>query len=131
MRAPIFRSPIVLATVALAVGLTGKLAFGANFSVGWTMVALLWLLPLVGIIVTVDDYLPGGWGSGTRGPRFFSSRESRLELLAILALPGLGFAIDASALSLRAAVFAAAGVAGVLACAQLVRIERIKRVSGA
>lgn len=130
MRAPILPSPVVLAAVAIAVSIAGKLVFGAQFPVGWTMLALLWLLPIFGIIVTIDDYLPGGWGSETRGPGFLSSRENRLELLAILTLPGIGFAIDANALSPRAAAFAAAGAVGVFACAQLVRIERIKRVSG-
>jgi hypothetical protein len=131
MRAPILRSPIVLAAVALAIGLSGKLVLGAQFPVGWTMVALLWLLPILGIIVTIDDYLPGGWGSQTHGPGFFSSRENRLELLAILTLPGIGFAIDAAALLPHAVAFAVAGVIGILACAQLVRIERIKRAPGA
>jgi hypothetical protein len=131
MRAPIFRSPIVLASAALAAGLIVKWGLSVEFAVGGTMVLVLWVLPLIGVAITSDEFFPGGWGSESEQPAFFSSRENRLEFLALLSLPGLGFALDTTSSVFAASAFAAVGLVGVIACAKLVRLERDKRIVGA
>jgi hypothetical protein len=131
MRAPIFRSPIVLAFAAFSAGLVVKWGVNAEFAIGGTMVVVLWLLPLIGIAITSDEFFPDGWGHESDDRSFFSSRENRLELLALLALPGLGFALDVWSLALSTAAFAAIGVVGIIACVRLVQLERKKRVVGA
>jgi hypothetical protein len=131
MRAPIFRSPIVLAFAAFSAGLVVKWALNAQFSVGGTMTLVLWLLPLIGMAITSDEFFPGGWGYESDDRSFFSSRENRLELLALLTLPGVGFALDLASLTLSTAAFAAIGIVGIVACVQLVQLERKKRAAGA
>jgi hypothetical protein len=123
MRAPTCRSPGLLAATALAAGLIGKWAVDPAFSVGWTMVAILWVLPLV-IVGTLDEYLPDGWSGEAMGPGFFSSRKNRLELLATIALPGLGFALDLGTSSFFTLAVLAVGAIGIGACVQLARLER-------
>ncbi|HET7810941.1 MAG TPA: hypothetical protein VFL16_10225 [Steroidobacteraceae bacterium] len=130
MRAPIFRSPIVLAFAAFVAGLVVKWGVNAEFSIGGTMVVMLWLLPLIGLGITSDEFFSDGWGRDDDDRSFFSSRENRLELLALLALPGIGFALDIASLTLETAAFASIGLIGIVACVQLVQLERKKRVAG-
>jgi hypothetical protein len=126
MRAPIFRSPIVLACVAFTAGLFVKWDFNSEFAIGGTMAVVLWLLPLVGIAITSDEFFADGWGHEGDDQSFFSSRENRLELLALLTLPGVGFALDLWSLDVSTAAFAAIGGVGIVACVQLVQLEQKK-----
>jgi hypothetical protein len=129
MRAPIFRSPIVLASAAFAAGLVVKWALNAEFSIGGTMVVVLWLPPLIGLAM-VADIFPDHLGRGRHKWYFFFSRENWLELLALLALPGIGFTVDVASTTLSTAAFAAIGLIGIIACVQLERLERRKRTAG-
>jgi hypothetical protein len=127
MRALIFRSPIGLGLAAFAAGLIVKWTLHAEFSVGGTMIVVLWLLPL---LATYADVLPRRLGRESHKWQFFFSRENWIEILAVLALPGIGFAVDMAAPTLSTATFAAIGFGGVVACIQLVRIERKRRAAG-
>ncbi len=124
---PMLRSPGEFATVALAIGLVGKWVTGPTFSAGWTMIAILWVLPLVSVGL-IDEYR--AWASERDGPGFFASQEKRTELLALLALPGLGFALDFGLASYFILAPLGVGAVGVWACVQLARIRRNDRITG-
>jgi hypothetical protein len=129
MRAPIFPSPIVLASAAFAAGLVVKWVLKAEFSVGGTMVVVLWLPPLIGLVMAAD-VVPDRLGRGRHSLCSFFSRENWLELLALLALPSVGFAVDVASPSLSTVAFASIGIVGIIACVQLVMLERKKRALG-
>jgi hypothetical protein len=129
MRAPIFRNPGEFAAIGLLLGVVGKLMIDSSFSVGWMMVAVLWVLPLVSVGI-VSEYFPGTEDIGSSGRKYFSSRENRLELLATLALPGIGFAIDIGFARLLTLAALAVGGVGVAACVQLARIRRGGHTAG-
>src|SRR6185503_12613144 len=123
MRTPILRSPGAFAAVGFCLGIIGKLLIGSRFSVGWTMVVLLWVVPLVSAGI-ISEYLPEAREVESRGLKYFSLQRNRLELLASLALPGLGFAIDFGLSSVLTIASVGVGVVGVGASALLARIER-------
>lgn len=125
MRMPVLRSPIVLASVVLGGGLLVRWLVNPEFSVGCAMAFFLWILPMLGFAITYDD-----WGADASSPSFFSSPENRWEMLALLALPGLGFAIDEHGWTARTAIFSAFGLVGIVACVQLVRLELDRRAAG-
>ena len=125
MRIPVLRSPIVLASATLCGGLLVRWLVNPEFPVGWAMGFFLWILPMLGLAITSYD-----WGADASSPAFFASPENRWEILALLALPGLGFAIDEHAWSVRTAIFAAFVMVGIVACARLVRLESDRRASG-
>jgi len=52
----------ITAAIGLGLGLVLRFAGGGS-RVGWSMVALLVVLPLVGVLITIDDDLPGGDGA--------------------------------------------------------------------
>ena len=128
MRAPNFRSPIVLASAALAAGALVKWTLNAEFSLGGTMVVVLWLLPLIGLATNADVF-PRRLGREGHSWSNFFSRENWLEVIALLALPGVGFALDVARRTLPTVAFAAIGVVGIIACVQLERLERSKRTA--
>ena len=76
------------------------LAMGVHFffhvSLGWSMLGFLVGWPIVGLIVTADDDLPGGWSNpdGKTSPPW-SYREFWGEFVLRIALCGVGFAVDA------------------------------------
>jgi len=123
MRTPILRSPGAFAAVSVGLGIMGKLLIGSGFSVGWTMVAILWVVPLVGAGM-VSEYLPEPRDVESRGLKYFSSQGIRLELLASFALPGLGFAIDFGFSSVLTLALLSVGTVGIGACVRLARLER-------
>jgi hypothetical protein len=86
---------IVTAIVALLGGIAVQIGIGAQV-IGPIMLLLLVVLPVVGILTTIDDDLPGGFSNPdgkTRGP--WRRWESWADLGIRAALSGIGFAIDA------------------------------------
>ena len=111
-------APWIGGTIALAVVV--HLAF--RVPLGWAMLAGLVGLPLIGILVTIDDDLPGGWSNPdgkTRPPWSYAAFWGELLLRTSLALGG--FAIDERGRSSAAIVFFAAGIAGVAAGVGIMR----------
>jgi len=87
----------VAITAALGLGFGLLLRFTSGGSpVGWSMVALLVVLPLFGLLITIDDDLPGGWSNPdgkVRAPWLYW--ENWTEVASRGAISGVGFAIDA------------------------------------
>lgn len=86
---------IVTAIVALLGGVAVQVGIGARV-IGPIMLLLLVVLPVVGLLTTIDDDLPGGFSNPegkTRGP--WRRWENWADLGIRAALGGIGFAIDA------------------------------------
>lgn len=86
---------LVTATVALLGGVAVQIGLGAQV-IGPIMLLLLVLLPVVGILTTIDDDLPGGFSNPdgkSRGP--WRRWENWADLAIRASLCGVGFAIDA------------------------------------
>ena len=74
------------------------------FLVGW---------PVAGLLITLDDDLPGGWSNPDgRSPPPWTYREFWGEILLRAALSGVGFAVDALPDVLQAAIWCALSLAG-------------------
>ena len=84
--------------------------------VGWSMIATLVVLPLIGILVTIDDDLPGGFSNpdgNTPGP--WREWENWADLGARAAIAGIGFSIDRgifTAVGIGFSLLGCAGIAG-------------------
>jgi len=117
----VMRFVLGTAAVGLALGVTLKLLLGGT-PIGWCMLVTLAALPLVGVLVTIDDDLPGGWsnpGGKTRPPWFYW--QSWADLAARAAISGLGFAIDAGWYTPVALVWWVVGAVGAAASVWLHR----------
>jgi hypothetical protein len=103
----------VTAAVGLSVGL--MLHFTIDGSpVGWSMFAVLVVLPLIGVLITIDDDLPGGWGNPdgkVRAP--WLHWESWAEVASRGAISGIGFAVDADWWTAQAFPWWIVGAAGI------------------
>jgi hypothetical protein len=89
------KSLIVTAIVALLGGVAVQLGIGAQV-IGPIMLLLLVVLPVAGILTTIEDDLRGGFSNPegkTRGP--WRHWENWADLAVRAALCGVGFAIDA------------------------------------
>lgn len=88
---------IVAAMAALLGGVAVQIGIGAQV-IGPIMVLLLVVLPVVGILTTIDDDLPGGFNNPegkARSPGPWRRWENWADLAIRAALCGIGFAIDA------------------------------------
>ena len=75
-----------------------------GFLVGW---------PIVGLIVTADDDLPGGWSNPDgKTPPPWSYRKFWGELVLRAALSGIGFAVDAIPEFLHSAIWLTVALGG-------------------
>jgi len=105
----------VAITAAIGLGLGLVLRFtGGGSPVGWCMVALLVVLPLIGVLITVDDDLPGGWSNPDgkiRPPWLYW--ENWAEVASRGAISGIGFAIDAGWHTAQGLLFWIVGAAGI------------------
>jgi hypothetical protein len=109
------RPLIVTAVVALIGGVALQVGIGARV-IGPIMVLLLVMLPVAGVLTTIDDDLPGGFNNPegkTRGP--WRRWENWADLGIRAALCGIGFAIDAGWRTPGAVLPWITGVAGVAA----------------
>jgi hypothetical protein len=78
------------------------------------MVAMLVVLPLFGLLITIDDDLPGGWSTpdgNVRAPWLYW--ENWAEIASRGAISGVGFAIDAGWYTAQALLFWIVGAAGI------------------
>ena len=107
------------AAVGLALGVALKLLFGGA-PIGWCMLVTLAVLPLAGVLVSMDDDLPGGWSNpdGKSRPPWLHW-QSWADFAARAAISGLGFALDAGWHTAPARVWWAVGVLGVVASVRL------------
>ena len=115
----------ITAAIGLGIGLVLRFTGGGS-PVGWSMVALLVLFPLIGVLITIDDDLPGGWSNpdGNVRPPWLCW-ENWAEVGTRGAISGIGFAIDAGWYTAQALLFwilAAAGVGATVALHK--RIDR-------
>lgn len=88
---------IVTAIVALLCGVATQIGIGARV-IGPIMLLLLVVLPVVGILTTIDDDFPGGFNSPkqkVRSQRPWKCWENWADLAIRGALCGIGFALDA------------------------------------
>jgi len=105
----------VVATVliGLAFGVVLRITGGGG-PIAWCMVVALVVLPLVGVLITIDDDLPGGWSNSdgkVRPPWLYW--ESWADLGARGAISGIGFAIDAGWDTLPALAWWVLGAVGI------------------
>jgi len=105
---PLAGMKYVIATAVVGLGFGLMLRhYGGGEPVGICMLVALVGFPLVGLLTTIDDFFPGGWGSSAR--HAFPSWEEWADLPARAAVSGIGFGIDlwgswAAALSLLVGV---------------------------
>jgi hypothetical protein len=103
----------ITAFIGLGLGLLLKFTGGGS-PVGWSMVAMLVGLPLIGLLITIDDDLPGGWSNPdgkVRAPWLYW--ENWAEVTSRGAISGIGFAIDAGWFTAQALTFWLVGAAGI------------------
>jgi hypothetical protein len=120
------RYVIATAVIGLTLGLVLR-HLGGGQPVGFTMVAIMVVLPLIGVLVTIDDDLPGGFSNPDgkqRGP--WREWESWADIGARAAITGIGFAIDIGWNTLAAVVPWVIGAAGLVASVLVQR--RISKV---
>ncbi len=89
------KAVIVTAIVALLGGVAVQIGLGANV-IGPIMLLVLVVVPVAGVLTTIDDDLPGGFSNPDgkiRGP--WRRWENWADLAIRTALCGVGFAIDA------------------------------------
>ena len=90
--------PLIVTTiVALLGGVAFQIAIGAHV-IGPIMLLLLVVLPVLGILTTIDDDLPGGFSNPegkAPSPGPWRRWENWADLAIRAALCGVGFAIDA------------------------------------
>ncbi len=80
------------ATVAFAVLLHLK----SGLPLGWSFLLLMVGLPLAGLLITIDDDLPGGWANPNGDiPPPWAYPEFWGEFILRASVAGAGFAIDA------------------------------------
>jgi hypothetical protein len=78
------------------------------------MVGTLVVLPLVGVLITIDDDLPGGWSNPdgrVRPPWLYW--ENWAEIASRGAISGIGFAVDAGWYTVHGFLFWIVGAAGI------------------
>ena len=123
------RYVIGTALAGLAFGLVLRFNSGGA-PVGPSMLVALVALPLFGLLVTLDDDLPGGWSnpSGT-APPFWRDWTGWAYLAARGSVSGIGFAIDAGWRDSAALMPWSLGIAGL--AASLILHRRFKRHSAA
>jgi hypothetical protein len=95
--------------IAKWLGFAASLALLVHFvfqvSLGWSMFGFFIILPIAGLIITIDDDLPGGWSNPDgKNPPPWSYREFWGEFVLRGALAGVGFAYDAIPQFLDAAI---------------------------
>jgi hypothetical protein len=103
----------ITAAIGLGLGLVLRITSGGS-PVGLSMVAMLVVLPLIGVLITVDDDLPGGWSNPdgkVRAPWLYW--ENWAEVASRGAISGIGFAIDAGWYTALALALWIVGVAGI------------------
>jgi hypothetical protein len=107
-------------SLAIALGIGVHLIF--HVALGWSMFAFLVGWPVFGLIVTIDDDLPGGWSNpdGKTSPPW-TYREFWGDFLLRAALSGFGFAMDALPGWQSAALWSASSLAGVAAAVAIIR----------
>jgi hypothetical protein len=114
--------PVAITAVT---GLVLRLTSGGS-PVGWSMVATLVGLPLIGLLITIDDDLPGGWSNPdgkVRAPWLYW--ESWAEVASRGAISSIGFAVDAGWYTVLAIPFWMVSAAGIaLTVALHKRIDR-------
>lgn len=120
------RFVVATASIGLALGLALRIA-GGGTPVGWCMVVALVVLPLIGLVITVDDDLPGGWSNPdgkVRPPWLYW--ESWADLVSRGAISGIGFAIGAGWNSLSAVAWSLVALVGI--AVNIAVHGRIKRI---
>jgi hypothetical protein len=115
----------ITAVIGLVLGLVLRFTSGGS-PVGWSMVATLVGLPLIGLLITIDDDLPGGWSNpdgNVRAP--WLHWENWAEVASRGAISGIGFAVDAGWYTAQAIPFWIVSAAGFALTAALhKRIDR-------
>lgn len=116
----------VMKTLAKWLGFAVSLALIVHFifhvSLGWSMLGFLVGWPIVGLIVTADDDLPGGWSNPEgKTPPPWSYREFWGEFVLRGALSGIGFAADAVPEFLDVAIWLAVALGGSVAGIAIIR----------
>lgn len=101
---------LVTAVVALLGGLAIRIILGAHVT-GPVMLLMLVALPIVGLLITIDDELPGGINY-SRGP--WRHWENWADLAVRASLCGVGFALDVGWRSSGAIVPWLAGAASIV-----------------
>jgi hypothetical protein len=107
------RFVVATASIGLAIGLALRIA-GGGTPVGWCMVIALVGFPLFGLVITIDDDLPGGWSNpdGKARPPWLYW-ENWADLASRGAISGIGFAIDAGWHSLSGVAWALVALVGI------------------
>ena len=103
------------AVVWFGISLLGGLAAHQikGVSVGWVMFGLLVILPLMGLFITLDDDLPGGWSNPNGDiPPPWKHRDFWGVLLLRTSMSWVGFAIDHGWNSSDGAIFWAIAILG-------------------
>jgi hypothetical protein len=102
------------------------LALGAHFvfhaPLGWSMLVFLVMWLVLGLLVTIDDDLPGGWSNPDgKTPPPWKFREFWGEFLLRAALSAIGFAADAGVDSQQGIVFLVLAIFGSLGGIAIIR----------
>jgi len=109
------------AIVGLLVGLALRYV-GGHHVVGWAMVGTMVVLPLAGVLITVDDDLPGGFSNPDgSAPGPWRDWENWADLAARAAITGIGFSIDRNVITVGGAIFLLVGIAGMIASVKVQR----------
>jgi hypothetical protein len=120
------RYVVATAVIGLLLGLVLR-HVGGGEPVGFTMLAIMVVLPLIGLVVTIDDDLSGGLSNpDDKQPGLWREWESWADIGARAAVTGIGFAIDSGWNTLAALVPWVIGVAGLVA--SVLVHKRISRV---
>jgi hypothetical protein len=101
------------ALIGLAFGVVLRFT-GGGAPIGWCMVVALVVWPFIGVLITIDDDLPGGWSNPdgkVRPPWLYW--ESWADLGTRGAISGIGFAIDAGWDTVPALAWWALGAVGI------------------
>jgi len=122
---------IATAVVGLVLGLILRHVGGGD-PVGITMLVVLVALPLLGVLITMDDDLPGGFSNPDgKIPPPWSQWEHWADLVSRAAISGVGFALDAGWRTPSAAILWIIGLSGVIASRVLHKRMHTKAVQHA
>src|SRR5437762_2496300 len=113
---------VVTAAVGLLLGLALRYG-GVNVPVGISMLTILVVLPLVGVLVTIDDDLPGGFSNPdgtTPGP--WRDWENWADIGCRAAISGIGFSIDKGIWSVAGVALLLLGIAAIAGASKVHRI---------
>jgi hypothetical protein len=121
------KSVLTVAILGLGFGLILKFHSGGA-PIGVSMLVALLGVPIVGVLATIDDDLPGGWSNpdGSNRPSWLTW-QFWAQLASMSCISGIGFAIDLGITRLQAVpwiLLAAVGVAGCLFMAR--RAARVR-----